>query len=88
MQIAKSRRTLRINSGRRPGGVQRGSARNREVEMPRDSCGTRPFNLFDGALVPSQLFLEILPRIFPTMPTVSKGSYGKYRLAVSIIISN
>lgn len=49
MQIAKSRRTLRINLGaaepaRRGKRKEDLPARNREVEnleMPRDSCGTR-----------------------------------------------
>lgn len=57
MQIAKSRRTLRINSGAGPEG-RKEDPREIGKSKCRDSCGTRSFNLFDGPLVPSQLFLE------------------------------
>lgn len=66
MQIAKSRRTLRINLGAAGEGTQRGS-RNRKVEnleMPGDSCGTHRL-IYLTPPHPSprtlQLFLETVP---------------------------
>lgn len=72
MQIAKSRRTLRIKSDEGGGperGAQRGSARNREVETPPPARQLRhpPFNLFDGPpRVPTlELFLETVELSLP-----------------------